>query len=168
MRNVRRSFEEVAIAVRCGSIPEPNSGCMLWEGGLRNVPANRLPKSGYEQPYGLIKLRGKMTDVHRVAYEGRYGPIPPGGQVLHRCDVRLCVNPDHLFLGDNAANIADKMAKDRGRKRLTLQKAREIHIARQSGFSQREIARGFNVQQGTVSRILSGKRRPLAMPATQE
>lgn len=162
------SFERVAATVRERSIPEPNSGCLIWEGLLDKIPANRLPASGYEEPYGVIMLRGRITRVHRVAFEERYGPIPPDGQVLHRCDVRTCVNPDHLYLGDNAANIADKMAKDRGRKRSTLAVAKQMHRLYAEGMRVGEIARRFDLHSGFVSNVLSGKRRPLAMPATQE
>jgi hypothetical protein len=165
---MRRAIEDVAETIRHRSIPVPFCGCTLWEGSLREIPANRLPKSGYEQPYGMIRLRGKMVSVHRVVYEAKHGPIPEGVQVLHTCDVRLCTNEDHLFAGDNESNILDKMVKDRGRKRLTLERAREIHSARQEGLTHSMISERFGVAQSTVSRILSGIRRPLAMPATQE
>lgn len=75
-------------------------GCWLW-----TAP---LDKDGY----GGFRKDGE-TRVHRVAWQLAYGPIPAGLQVLHRCDVRSCVRPDHLFLGTNADNIADKMSKGR-------------------------------------------------------
>jgi hypothetical protein len=59
---------------------------------------------------------GKMVNVHRVSYGFAYGPIPPGKQVLHRCDVRACVRPDHLFLGTQKDNMADMI--DKGRQAL--------------------------------------------------
>jgi hypothetical protein len=46
----------------------------------------------------------------------KHGPIPPGLCVLHRCDVRPCINPDHLFLGTQKDNMADLAAK-RGHER---------------------------------------------------
>lgn len=107
-----------------------------------------------------------MVKTHRVAYQAAHGPIPNGAHVLYRCDVGLCCNPDHLFLGDNTANIADKVAKDRGRKTLTLAKAKEIHRMRTLGMSHREIGGAIGVNQSTVSRILAGKRRPAALLAS--
>jgi hypothetical protein len=78
------------------TIPVPWSGCWLWEGYVR---------SGYG------RLRGKS--VHRLAWEEVNGPIPAGLSICHRCDVRLCCNPEHLFLGTNADNNRDMSAKGR-------------------------------------------------------
>jgi hypothetical protein len=81
-----------------------SDGCWLWTG------------ASTWQGYGLIHHHGRrgMVSVHRLSWTIANGGIPAGLQVLHRCDNPPCVNPDHLWLGTNADNIADKLAKGRG------------------------------------------------------
>lgn len=80
-------------------IPEPNTGCFLWLGN----PIN----SGY----GLISFRHHNELAHRAAWLFSNGPIPGNLWVLHKCDVKLCVNPRHLFLGTNSDNQKDAIQK---------------------------------------------------------
>jgi len=63
--------------------------------------------------YGQFNRHGQRHLAHRVAYELAYGPIPDGLVVCHSCDVSFCVRPDHLFLGTNLENIADRVQKQR-------------------------------------------------------
>ena len=51
--------------------------------------------------------------MHRLMWEQKNGPVPDGLFVLHRCDVRACCNPDHLFLGTPLDNMQDMHAKGR-------------------------------------------------------
>jgi CTP:molybdopterin cytidylyltransferase MocA len=60
-------------------------------------------------------LNGRLESAHRAAYLLFVGPIPEGKLVLHRCDRKLCVKPQDLFLGTPADNTADMMAKGRHR-----------------------------------------------------
>jgi hypothetical protein len=80
-------------------------GCWAWT-------AARNPL-GYGEFRAKTDRRAGMDLAHRVAYELTYGPIPLGMQVCHRCDNPSCVRPDHLFLGSNADNVADRQAKGR-------------------------------------------------------
>lgn len=84
---------------RC--IPVPESGCWIW---LMSV---------IQDGYGRMQLGPRKVLAHRFSYETFVGPIPDGMLVLHSCDVPPCINPNHLFLGDDAANSADKVAKQR-------------------------------------------------------
>lgn len=82
-------------------IPEPNSGCLLWEGATARYG------------YGHVRRGGKYISLHRLVWEETHGPIPGGLHVLHRCDVPACVNIDHLFLGTHFDNMRDIVAKGR-------------------------------------------------------
>jgi hypothetical protein len=84
--------------------PEPMTGCWLWTGKL--IAA--------DEPYGVAGGSKHRERAHRRAWRLYRGEIPGDLHVLHRCDVPWCVNPDHLFLGTNADNVADKIGKGRG------------------------------------------------------
>lgn len=131
---------------------DATTGCWLWTG-----PTN--PR-GYGMTAALAKGKRRSSSAHRASYEIHRGPIPAGMHVLHRCDVRLCVNPGHLFLGTNADNVADRQAKGRQSKgeRQGFAKLTEADVLaiRRLGrsVSQRKIAAQFGVDSTVVSRIL--------------
>lgn len=110
--------------------------CWLWRGYLTNGG------------YGQIGLNYKSITVHRASYEVSIGPIPAGMCVLHRCDVRACVNPAHLFLGTHRDNTQDMVRKGRAHGQLSDEFKRTI--ARAEG-GQREVARRFGVSHRTVA-----------------
>jgi len=82
-------------------IPEPNSGCWLWMGMLKDTG------------YGHFCFKQKTVRAHRASWEIYNGAIPDGLHVLHRCDNRSCVNPEHLFLGTHQDNMRDCHEKGR-------------------------------------------------------
>ena len=63
--------------------------------------------------YGHKRIGGKVSVVSRLAWEETHGPIPPGLLVLHHCDNPPCYRVDHRFLGTDADNMADQIAKGR-------------------------------------------------------
>lgn len=70
-------------------------------------------KNGYVQVGWRIKGMRFQAYAHRLAWEEAYGSIPAGMSVLHTCDVRNCVNPEHLFLGTYKDNAQDMVKKGR-------------------------------------------------------
>lgn len=85
------------------SFPEPNTGCWLW--------GHATNKNGYGS---FSKSKGNIVRAHRASYEAFIGPIPKDLCVLHHCDVRPCINPDHLFIGSKSDNSIDMIKKGRG------------------------------------------------------
>ncbi len=136
--------------------PEPNTGCWLW-----------LARCDESVGYGRFKMPGDraMEWAHRASFRLFLGPIPPGLFVCHRCDVRLCVNPAHLFAGTQFDNSADCVAKGRsargeghGMSKLDAPSVLEIRRLLAMGKRQSDIARAFGVTGGAVSMIGSRQR----------
>lgn len=132
---------------------------------LRKANTNRLHPEKCWPWVGAGKGNGyghtSRGPAHRVAYELFVGEVPNGMDVCHKCDNRSCVNPDHLFLGTRAENMADMKAKGRGaggcRKHLREDQVQEIRRRLAAGIPQAEIARAMEVNRGTVSAIKKGK-----------
>ncbi len=93
-----------------------SNGCWDWSGCL-------APNG-----YGRLQVDGKCKDAHRVSWELHNGQVPHGLHVLHRCDNRKCVRPDHLFLGTHRENMEDMKRKGRaeGPKKLSAQEVAAI------------------------------------------
>lgn len=60
-----------------------------------------------------MRMGGVSQKAHRLAWHFDRGAIPEGAMVLHTCDNRGCVNPDHLYLGDHSQNMSDRNGRDR-------------------------------------------------------
>lgn len=131
-------------------MPIPESGCWIWMGHIET------------NGYGRTSINKRRDGTHRWAWRLFRGE--PGALfVLHKCDVPSCVNPDHLFLGTQAENMADKARKgraaDRHGEKHPLHKlndeqvrwAREMH---RMGFLQWQIAANFGITQSHVSRLV--------------
>ena len=127
--------------------------CWLWR-GRRNG-----------RGYGNISIKGRTTNAHRAAYMLFVGPVPKGMNVCHTCDNRICVNPNHLFIGTQHDNMQDAKRKGRttlgeknGRAKLTDSDVRVIVRRIDIGHSQCAIAQDFGVTYQTIGNIQRGVR----------
>ena len=75
--------------------------CIVWT-AAKNV-----------EGYGRFHYSGKFWMAHRLSWTLEIGEIPDGMHVLHKCDNPPCINVNHLFLGTNSDNVADKVSKNR-------------------------------------------------------
>lgn len=107
----------------------------------------------------MFKLNGKKVRAHRAAFVLARGPIPAGLMVLHTCDVRQCVNPDHLFVGTNADNMRDMATKGRAKAILSADKVKQVRQMHTNGYKQWVIAQSLGVSRQTISAIICGTRR---------
>ena len=145
--------------------------CWLWRGALDTKGYGQIraqPGDGFKS----------MRLAHRVSYELFIGKIPEGMGVLHKCDVRNCVNPNHLWLGNAKDNSLDMMMKGRGvwhtgeknkRSILTARQVRRIRERYASGrWSKPELAKKYGVSNGAIYAIIDGKTwRHLMLPSKQ-
>jgi HNH endonuclease len=132
------------------SIPEPNSGCLLWTGGYSTYG------------YGVIGYGGRTWQAHRLAWINVHGPIPLGALICHRCDVRGCINPDHLFLGTPSDNMVDMHEKRRARREGAEALARAAWRARRPAKPPSTL--DHRLDRHRADRLLELRRRVL-LPA---
>lgn len=141
----------------------------FWAKVERCGPDECWPWLGATHPfgYGRIGVGRRSTGdrrtetAHRVSWEINIGPVPRGKHVLHRCDNPPCVNPAHLFLGDQAENAHDMYRKGRGRGQfpavLAPATVQEIRGRLRAGESQDSVARALGISQTSVSQIARGQ-----------
>lgn len=129
------------------------NGCWIWKG------------STFPSGYGQVQFNGKRVPTHRLSYLLFIGPIPDGLEICHKCDVRPCGNPAHLFVGTRTDNMQDCKAKgrlkpgvSRGEKHGAAKLTEGAVIAiRESGESTNaELAEWFSVSVSTIQRIKRG------------
>lgn len=129
----------------------------------RKVQATRKPDciehAGYRMPngYGQVRRYGKTWLAHRWAAYQALGPAPAGKpNVLHSCDNRACINPEHLRYGTQSENLLDRTRRHRYRK-LTAQDVARIKVALAEGVPGTALAREFGVSGTMISNIKHGK-----------
>lgn len=143
---------------------EKTDTCWLWT------------RSKNAAGYGACGILSDGTQgAHRAAWLLFVGPIPENMQVLHKCDVRNCVRPDHLFLGDQSTNIKDAVQKGRWKQtpvgypawlpkgvahhaaKLNPESAREIKQHLQKGVSLTQLATMYGITKQSVLAIKRGQ-----------
>jgi DNA-binding XRE family transcriptional regulator len=139
---------------------DDTSGCLLWQGATTAAG------------YGTIRVDGDNRYTHRVMYEAHHGPLPDKKpNVCHTCDRPACVNPDHLWAGDDADNMQD--ASERGRfpderpeyrgeshhdAKLSEDDVVEIReLYASDGYTQSRLAEQFDINQTEVGFIVRGE-----------
>ena len=128
------------------------SGCIEWT-------ASRKKSGGY----GQLSFNGEMWSASRFAWVRSFGAIPDGLFVCHRCDNRLCVNSDHLFLGTIQQNNEDMRIKGRaarqfgdrnGGSKLTNDQRRQIYHRALAGERAKQLAAEFGISKRTVYLVI--------------
>lgn len=130
------------------------SDCWYWIGAKSS--------SGY----GLTSISNE-NKAHRLAWKLFRGYITSGMNVLHKCDIRCCVNPDHLFIGTQDDNMKDCARKGRIKspslngERNPMSKLNDEQVLTIRGMAkkipQSHIAKFFDVSKMTISRIVRMK-----------
>ena len=128
---------------------EDSNGCWIFQGGRT------------QRGYGRWSVTDESTGrrvyaAHRSMWTIHFGTIPVGLQVLHKCDVKPCINPDHLYLGTAADNTRDALergqilAGHRYRRSLSDKQVREI---RSSSLGESRLCRKYGAAKGTIWKI---------------
>lgn len=133
-------------------------GCWGWLGFTKNG-------------YGRFAINGTQVYAHRLSYAYWHGKDPGDLNVCHDCDNPPCTNPQHHFLGTQADNVADRVAKARngstrgktfirgeqmGLAKLNEERARRAIALYQAGMRQKEIAEALGVKPNTISALVNG------------
>lgn len=127
------------------------NGCVQFRSGHVGNNGYQIFKAVHTEPspWG--------TMAHRAAWYFSHGPIPKGMFICHKCNNRICVNVDHLYLGDAASN-GDDVARGmyRPSRKLTSEQARAAKAAIASGVNLNRVAVAFNVRRSIIRQIREG------------
>lgn len=130
------------------------TGCIEWQSTM------------HRNGYGKFWYEGETQLAHRVCHVLFKGPIPEGLHVLHKCDNRKCVNPEHLYAGTPRENVIDKIERFQGTyhgmAKMSFEEVQEARELYKTGLSQQKIADKYGVCQTTISCYILGKIRTKA------
>lgn len=121
--------------------------CWIWTGSLDSWG------------YGQIYYKYKRFQTHRLSFKIKYGEIPRGMLICHKCDNPACIRPKHLFLGTAKDNIQDCIKKNRRGLEQTKLSKKDILIIRKlyktKKYYQKEIAEMFEMSISQISNIIN-------------
>ncbi len=135
------------------NITHDDNGCWIYR---------RLQNTGY----GSVSVKGKAIAAHRFSYRELVDAIPKGANVCHKCDIKACVNPEHLFLGTSSDNRQDMIRKGRGNfprgirqphAQLNEEQVSQIKLKLNRGLRQVDIAKEYNVKRNVIGDIKRNK-----------
>lgn len=139
-RNSARAFID-------SSLITITDACILWPYGTN------------DKGYGQVHVGDKSLYVHRIAYEKTVGPIPPGKELMHSCDIPACFNPRHLSPALHIDNMLDASAKGRMHKHYKHGPETQAQIvAAGSSVSSYRLAKRLGIPASTI-RIIRQKLR---------
>lgn len=133
--------------------PEPNTGCWLWAGPLT--------KTGYGEKHLTIDDK-RINKAHRISYYLNRGAFDLSLNVLHKCDNRGCVNPEHLYIGTHLDNMNDMIKRGRAKpmpgslnpaSKLSDEDVLTIRQMLSNGVRQDLIAEKYDVCRSTIWEI---------------
>jgi hypothetical protein len=137
----------------------PYNNCWVWKASVSGNKKN---------PYGNFTIKHQVYKAHRIVYQLKHGILPKGIQVLHKCDLGVCVRPDHLFVGNQSDNMLDMHKKNRhqlpedfvGPGTISHQIAEQIRLDYATGkYTQRQLCTKYNFKsQGSMSLLLNFRR----------
>ena len=160
--------------MKTGPVPRPLEE-RFWAAVVKTSGGCWLFNGVKQKRYAVIS-KGPglgMISVHRLSYEMHKGNIPVGMYICHKCDVKSCVNPEHLYVGTHEDNNRD----NRERGRFFISKGRPLSVRgkykknrclsaenrqrmieeyKSGAFTQMELARRYRMSQGAVSATIRG------------
>lgn len=128
--------------------------CWIWQDTLKTTFG-----------YGILRVNGKSIRATHISLHLHKGiTVPTGHCVCHICDVKSCVNPDHLFVGTQKDNMSDMAQKKRSligernpNAKLNSTMVSLIREASKEGFSIASISRYFKIGAATIGKIARHK-----------
>ena len=124
-----------------------------------NTPCVEFAGTPNSSGYGAVSYNGGTIGAHVKAFIDRYGEVKDGHVVMHECDNRLCINPDHLVSGTQSDNLKDAYIKGRLFRKLDRETVAAIKAEHSGKYGENvRLAAKYGVSPGMIGHIVSGRR----------